>query len=181
MGEKAMQGFLAATGKTGERINDAVGGVFPRTLAMIINEAAFAVQESVASAADIDTAMKLGARAALGRGDDGTAVAGTQIHHHVRRPDLGDIHHLVDRDLRGRQPDHVLALLAGARLERRGRSAGGGLRLRSSQPGEGGEHDNSDAGWGECEHRRAPPGFDRRQENDNYAGACAASCTSALV
>ena len=59
-GDKAIQGFLAATGKTGERINDAVGGVFPRTLAMIINEAAFAVQESVASAADIDTAMKLG-------------------------------------------------------------------------------------------------------------------------
>jgi 3-hydroxybutyryl-CoA dehydrogenase len=52
--------FIAIMGKTGEKINDAVGGVFPRTLAMIVNEAAFAVQESVAIAEDIDTAMKLG-------------------------------------------------------------------------------------------------------------------------
>ncbi len=52
--------FLTLLGKTGEEIKDAIAGVFPRTLAMIINEAAFAVQESVATAADIDTAMKLG-------------------------------------------------------------------------------------------------------------------------
>jgi 3-hydroxybutyryl-CoA dehydrogenase len=52
--------FLFLIGKTGEEVKDSVGGVFPRTLAMIINEAAFAVQESVATAADIDTAMKLG-------------------------------------------------------------------------------------------------------------------------
>ena len=52
--------FLALIGKTGEKIKDSVAGVFPRTLALIINEAAFAVQESVATAADIDTAMKLG-------------------------------------------------------------------------------------------------------------------------
>ncbi len=52
--------FLSLLGKIGEQVNDAIAGVFPRTLAMIINEAAFAVQESVATAADIDTAMKLG-------------------------------------------------------------------------------------------------------------------------
>ena len=52
--------FLALLGKSGEKINDAVAGIFPRALAMIINEAAFAVQESVATAKDIDTAMKLG-------------------------------------------------------------------------------------------------------------------------
>jgi len=52
--------FLAAIGKGGEKINDSIAGVFPRTLAMIVNEAAFAVQESVATAEDIDTAMKLG-------------------------------------------------------------------------------------------------------------------------
>jgi len=52
--------FLTLVGKTGEEIKDCVAGVFPRTLAMIINEAAFAVQESVATAVDIDTAMKLG-------------------------------------------------------------------------------------------------------------------------
>ena len=52
--------FLTAIGKTGEKTGDAIAGVFPRTLAMIINEAAFAIQESVATAEDIDTAMKLG-------------------------------------------------------------------------------------------------------------------------
>ncbi len=52
--------FLTLLGKTGEQTGDAIGGVFPRTLAMIINEAAFAVQESVALPADIDLAMKLG-------------------------------------------------------------------------------------------------------------------------
>jgi 3-hydroxybutyryl-CoA dehydrogenase len=52
--------FFTTLNKTGEKIGDSIAGVFPRTLAMIINEAAFAVQESVATAADIDTAMKLG-------------------------------------------------------------------------------------------------------------------------
>ncbi len=57
---KALDRLLQALGKNGELINDSIAGVFPRTLAMIVNEAAFAVQESVATAADIDTAMKLG-------------------------------------------------------------------------------------------------------------------------
>ncbi len=52
--------LLQVLGKSGEQVKDAIAGVFPRTLAMIVNEAAFAVQESVATAADIDTAMKLG-------------------------------------------------------------------------------------------------------------------------
>jgi len=56
----ALNGFFNTMNKTGEQIGDAIAGVFPRTLAMIVNEAAFAVQESVATAADIDTAMKLG-------------------------------------------------------------------------------------------------------------------------
>lgn len=43
-----------------EKIGDSVAGIFPRTLSMIINEAAFAVQEGVATAADIDQAMKYG-------------------------------------------------------------------------------------------------------------------------
>ncbi len=46
--------------KEAEQIGDCVAGVFPRTIAMIINEGAFAVQEKVATAADIDQAMKLG-------------------------------------------------------------------------------------------------------------------------
>jgi 3-hydroxybutyryl-CoA dehydrogenase len=43
-----------------EKIGDCVAGIFPRTIAMIVNEAAFALQENVATAADIDTSMKLG-------------------------------------------------------------------------------------------------------------------------
>jgi 3-hydroxybutyryl-CoA dehydrogenase len=60
VGSASVDEFFSALGKTGEKINDCVAGVFPRALAMIINEAAFALQESVASAADIDQAMKLG-------------------------------------------------------------------------------------------------------------------------
>lgn len=55
-----LDAFFSALGKQGEKINDCVAGVFPRALAMIVNEAAFALQESVASAVDIDQAMKLG-------------------------------------------------------------------------------------------------------------------------
>jgi 3-hydroxybutyryl-CoA dehydrogenase len=43
-----------------EKIGDSVAGIFPRTIAMVINEAAFALQEGVATAADIDMAMKMG-------------------------------------------------------------------------------------------------------------------------
>ena len=43
-----------------EKIGDCVAGIFPRTIAMVINEAAFALQEGVATAVDIDMAMKLG-------------------------------------------------------------------------------------------------------------------------
>jgi 3-hydroxybutyryl-CoA dehydrogenase len=57
---EVLKEFLSLLGKTAEKIEDTIAGVFPRTLAMIVNEAAFAVQESVATAADIDTAMKLG-------------------------------------------------------------------------------------------------------------------------
>ena len=43
-----------------ERVEDRIALITARVLAMIINEAAFAVMEGVASAEDIDTAMKLG-------------------------------------------------------------------------------------------------------------------------
>ena len=47
-------------------VPDGPGLVFPRVLCMIINEAAFALMEGVASAEDIDTAMKLGTNYPLG-------------------------------------------------------------------------------------------------------------------
>ena len=56
--------------------------------------------------------------AALGRGDDGAAIAGAEVVHGVGRRDLGHVEHLVDQRLRRRHPDHVLAGLTDLRLER---------------------------------------------------------------
>ncbi len=53
--------FFQTIGKQTLQVADGPGGVMPRILAMIVNEAAYALQEGVASAADIDTAMRLGA------------------------------------------------------------------------------------------------------------------------
>ena len=47
-------------GRPVEQVEDRLGLVSARVLAMIVNEAAFAVMEGVATATDIDTAMKLG-------------------------------------------------------------------------------------------------------------------------
>jgi 3-hydroxybutyryl-CoA dehydrogenase len=52
--------FFAALGKEIAVVQDRVGLVTPRVVCAIINEACFAVGEQIASAADIDTAMKLG-------------------------------------------------------------------------------------------------------------------------
>ncbi|MFL6562001.1 MAG: 3-hydroxyacyl-CoA dehydrogenase family protein [Bacillus sp. (in: firmicutes)] len=49
-----------AIGQETEVVQDEVGLVFPRILAMIINEAAFSLIEGTASAEDIDEAMKKG-------------------------------------------------------------------------------------------------------------------------
>ncbi|MBS1910404.1 MAG: 3-hydroxybutyryl-CoA dehydrogenase [Bacteroidetes bacterium] len=63
-GEEAGMQTLAhlreLTGKEVECVIDRVALVSARTLAMIINEAAFALMEGVAGVDDIDTAMKLG-------------------------------------------------------------------------------------------------------------------------
>lgn len=52
--------WLAVFGFQAQRIADAPGLVVARTVAMLINEAADAVQQGVCSEADADTAMKLG-------------------------------------------------------------------------------------------------------------------------
>lgn len=59
MFERAQQLFTRL-GFEVERVEDRVGLVMPRILAMLINEAAFAVMEKVADPADIDRAVKLG-------------------------------------------------------------------------------------------------------------------------
>lgn len=56
----AVASFFHSLGKETEIVEDEVGLVFPRILSLIINEAAFALMEKVATPQDIDTAMKKG-------------------------------------------------------------------------------------------------------------------------
>ncbi len=58
--EQAAQNFFLALKLNVCWIQDTPGMVLPRIYAMLANEAAFALQEQVASAQDIDTAMRLG-------------------------------------------------------------------------------------------------------------------------
>jgi len=65
----ALEQAAAFFGKLGLEtavVPDGPGLIFPRILCMIINEAAFALMEGVASAGDIDTAMRLGTNYPLG-------------------------------------------------------------------------------------------------------------------
>jgi 3-hydroxybutyryl-CoA dehydrogenase len=52
--------FFKALGKETVRVKDAAGLTFPRILSLIVNEAARALEEGVASAEEIDIAMRLG-------------------------------------------------------------------------------------------------------------------------
>ncbi|MBI2000779.1 MAG: 3-hydroxybutyryl-CoA dehydrogenase [candidate division NC10 bacterium] len=58
--------FFRNVGLEPAMVPDGPGLVFPRILCLIINEAAFALMEGVASVEDIDTAMKLGTNYPLG-------------------------------------------------------------------------------------------------------------------
>ena len=58
--------FFKLLGKETIRVKDSAGLTFPRILSLIINEAARALEEGVASAEEIDIAMKLGVNYPLG-------------------------------------------------------------------------------------------------------------------
>jgi 3-hydroxybutyryl-CoA dehydrogenase len=58
---EVVQKFFKSVGKEIELVKDRVGMVFPRIVCQIINEAAFALQEEIATPQDLDLAMKLGA------------------------------------------------------------------------------------------------------------------------
>jgi len=62
----AARGFAEAVGKTPITVKDSPGFVVNRILVPMINEAAAVYHEKVASAQDIDTAMKLGANWPMG-------------------------------------------------------------------------------------------------------------------
>ena len=61
-----VKALAEAIGKTSVEVKEAPGFVVNRILIPMINEAAFILQEGVASAEDIDTAMKLGANHPMG-------------------------------------------------------------------------------------------------------------------
>ncbi|MEB3100149.1 3-hydroxyacyl-CoA dehydrogenase family protein [Ferviditalea candida] len=63
--ERASQ-LIAYLGKDTETVGDEAGLVFPRILSMIVNEAAFAWTEKMASKEDIDTAMRKGTNYPMG-------------------------------------------------------------------------------------------------------------------
>lgn len=58
--ENVLQNARQLFARDAEVVEDRLGLVSARVLAMVMNEAAFALMEGVASPADIDTAMKLG-------------------------------------------------------------------------------------------------------------------------
>jgi len=59
---RIVQTFFRSVGKEIELVQDRIGLVFPRILCQMVNEAAFALQEEIASPQDLDTAMTIGAR-----------------------------------------------------------------------------------------------------------------------
>ena len=62
----AARGFCETVGKTPITVKDSPGFVVNRILFPMINEAVYALDEGVASAADIDTGLKLGANFPMG-------------------------------------------------------------------------------------------------------------------
>ena len=62
----AAEQFFKSLGKETIRVKDSAGLTFPRILSLIINEAARALEEGVASAEEIDIAMRLGVNYPLG-------------------------------------------------------------------------------------------------------------------
>ncbi len=76
---EAATAFLSRLGKKAIIVQDRVGMVFPRILCMIVNEAAFAVTENVASSEAIDAAMKLGTNYPFGPIEWGNRIGLKQV------------------------------------------------------------------------------------------------------
>ena len=71
--------FLWSLGLEISVVEDRVGMVLPRIVCMLINEATFAVMEQVASAEDIDVAMKLGTNYPHGPVEWGEKIGFNQV------------------------------------------------------------------------------------------------------
>lgn len=104
---EAAKALSERLGKTAVTVNEYPGFVVNRILIPMINEAVFMLQEGVASAEDIDTAMKLGANHPMG------PLALARPH----RPRRVPRHHgtAPRRDGRGQVPPRALAPQDGPR------------------------------------------------------------------
>lgn len=71
---KAAEEVLSTIGKSVAWVDDLVGLVSPRVIAMIINEAGFAWEEGVSEKASIDVAMKLGTNYPFGPFEWGSMI-----------------------------------------------------------------------------------------------------------
>lgn len=71
--------LFAALGKRVILVGEGPGLFLGRTVASIINEAVYAVQEEVASAEDIDIAMRLGTNYPLGPIEWGREIGGARV------------------------------------------------------------------------------------------------------
>jgi 3-hydroxybutyryl-CoA dehydrogenase len=79
------QELFAALGKGTVLVEDAPGLFLGRTVGSIVNEAMIAVAEDVASADDIDTAMRLGANYPIGPVAWGREIGGARIARILKR------------------------------------------------------------------------------------------------
>lgn len=80
----ALEGFLKTRGFETERVGDFSGLVLRRVLFMIINEAAYALWEGIASREDIDLAMKLGTNYPMGPLEWADAIGLDQVYNGLK-------------------------------------------------------------------------------------------------
>jgi 3-hydroxybutyryl-CoA dehydrogenase len=84
--------FFAAFGREPRVVGDEAGLVFPRILALVINEAVLALQHGVADERAIDTAMKLGVNYPDGPLSWGSRIGWKNVHTvlHALQEEFGD-------------------------------------------------------------------------------------------
>jgi 3-hydroxybutyryl-CoA dehydrogenase len=80
-------------------VPDTAGMVSARIVAMIINEAYFALQEGISSKADIDTAMKLGTNYPLGPFEWADRIGLVQIHQLLQTLQQADVRYSISQAL----------------------------------------------------------------------------------
>lgn len=87
---RTAEAFFRRLGKEPVPIQDTAGGVLPRVVVSLINEAAFAVMEGIADPEDVDQAMKLGTNYPHGPLEWGDLIGLDQVYGILLA--LGEVH-----------------------------------------------------------------------------------------